>query len=185
MKRLLLISLFLLIIFSVNAQSKNINNLVLPIKDSVIFYDGIINVDASITQNQLYLRGKIWFVNYFKNAKAVLQLQDKEDGKLIGKGVLMYEYFDFLTIIPVFVECTITISVKDGKYKYEVYGIQGTQTIGNDISSIDYNDEYYRYKTGKSFKKLRYKILTGMNNQVNTLAASLETAMRNKNSSDF
>ena len=84
-----------------------------------ITYSEIIKVD-SVNSQQLYLRAKIWFVHSFVSAKNVIQLDDKEAGKLIGKGV-----FDVNTsILPKaktnagFVEFTVDIQVKDGRYKY-------------------------------------------------------------------
>ncbi len=44
------------------------------------------------SQNQLYIKAYQWMANTFNSAKEVIQMQDKEAGKLIGKGVMKTAY---------------------------------------------------------------------------------------------
>jgi hypothetical protein len=47
-------------------------------------YSGVIDVDGD--KNELYMRARAWFVTMYKDADEVIQLEDKEAGKIIGKG---------------------------------------------------------------------------------------------------
>ena len=46
----------------------------------------IINVDST-TQKELYARARAWFALNFVSSKAVLEMDDKENGQLIGKVI--------------------------------------------------------------------------------------------------
>src|SRR6266496_2496034 len=50
-----------------------------------IKFTEVVYVD-SISKLLLYSRAREWFTKAFKSSKAVLDLDDKENGKLIGKG---------------------------------------------------------------------------------------------------
>lgn len=89
------------------------------ISNMVVFTD-IIEV-VGVSKDELYSRAKEWFVNYFKSANHVLQMDDKAIGKLIGKGTERPIIPAMLGIqIPYTQRSTITIIVKEGKYKYEI-----------------------------------------------------------------
>jgi len=71
-------------------------------------------------QNQLYIKAYQWMANTFNSAKEVIQMQDKEAGKLIGKGIMKTPTAkDGLgsKIGDDIVYYTISIDVKDGKYR--------------------------------------------------------------------
>ena len=72
------------------------------------------------SKTELYNRAKLWFAKTFKSAKDVIQLDDKENGQIIGNGAISYSapagipgynfsgYFYF----------TVTVEVKDNRFKY-------------------------------------------------------------------
>ena len=109
----ILSSVFALTILTVNLFSQEN---IFPI-DSItgkITYSEIIKVD-SVNSQELYLRAKIWFVHSFVSAKNVIQLDEKELGRIIGKGL-----FDVTTSLLTktdagYVEFTVEIQVKDGR----------------------------------------------------------------------
>lgn len=83
----------------------------------------------SMNKDALYSRAYEWFAKTFNSAQSVIQMQDKENGKIVGKAlipvtVIMEVPLDqpkFSTTINAgVVNYTLSISVKDGKYKYEV-----------------------------------------------------------------
>ena len=49
-------------------------------------YSEIIEL-PNITQDELYIKANSWFVDNFNDAESVIQFQDKEAGKLMGKYV--------------------------------------------------------------------------------------------------
>lgn len=96
----------------------------------LITYSEVIEV-PNVSKDELYLRANTWLSRAFKSAKAVIDVQDKEAGKIIAKG-------NITTIIKVplvgkqdagAVEMTITLQTKDGKYKYTVDNLQHLKPI--------------------------------------------------------
>jgi hypothetical protein len=76
-----------------------------------------------VKSDELYFRAREWFTMAFKSSKDVLQMDSKERGTLIGKGTI--EIPPGSLIGPSkdaagFVHFTLTVYVKDGRYKYEV-----------------------------------------------------------------
>lgn len=77
----------------------------------------------NVTKDQLYSRAYEWFAKTFNSAQNVIQMQDKENGKIVGKGI-----FDEMNAsgtlgmggVKGYAKFTISIYLKDGKYKYEV-----------------------------------------------------------------
>lgn len=64
--------------------------------------------DSSFKKDNLYSNALSFFAMEFKSANNVIQMKDPETGKVIGKGKAGDR------------NLTITISCKDGKYKYEI-----------------------------------------------------------------
>ena len=96
----------------------------IPTKDAeTIYVDTIFKID-SVGKSELYTRSKIWISNYFKSSKAVVDLDDKENGMLICKG------FQEITIhsvigVEITTRCyfTIRISSKANKGRLEIYDV--------------------------------------------------------------
>lgn len=88
---------------------------IFPMVNGKIIYTDIFNVpDTSI--NNIYLKVKLWFADNFRDAKSVIQVDDKDNGIIKGKGVWDFganHYFYY----------TITVKFKVGKVKYEITDI--------------------------------------------------------------
>jgi len=107
--------ILLIILFNSNLSSQ-----VLPLDSETgkITYTEVAYVDDSTTtKDQLYSVAREWFARTFKSSNDVLQMDDRKAGKLIGKGSFEIEMTPYLT--ESYVEFTISIYVKNGKYKYE------------------------------------------------------------------
>lgn len=93
-------------------------------------------LDSSFKKENLYSNALSFFAMEFKSANNVIQMKDPETGKVIGKGKAGDR------------NLTITISCKDGKYKYEIeiedlqrdinlpINYLGTKAMGNDGVTI-------------------------------------------------
>jgi hypothetical protein len=95
-----------------------------------VTYSGVVEV-AGATQAQLYSRAYEWVVRTYKSAPDVLQMQDKESGKIILKG--------YTHALVRGRECgpvshTFSIYLKDGRYKYDITDFVNT----NQTSRGDY-----------------------------------------------
>lgn len=114
MKKLMFITLF----FSIKSYSQK---QILPLVDGKVDYTEIVQLDSNYKKNDLYLNAKKFFIDVFNSGKDVIQMEDKEAGLVIGKGYLSVNYRNsFLYTFPTRIWHTIKISIKDGKYKYEI-----------------------------------------------------------------
>lgn len=93
----------------------------LPTKDGHVFYEMIDT--TSLSKEAAYSKAKLWLVNSFKNAKSVIQIDDKETGQIVGHGSFPFKAKFGPT--PTKCECffTVKIDVKDSKYRIQFYSI--------------------------------------------------------------
>lgn len=73
-------------------------------------YDVVVDVPGK-SANELYVLSNEWFVKTFNNAESVIQFQDKDAGKILGKYIgecstTLYKYK---------FKSTITVEVKESK----------------------------------------------------------------------
>jgi hypothetical protein len=94
----------------------------LPEKDGKVVYEQIDSIPGTV-KSELYSRAKIWLANIFKSAKDVIQLDDKETGQIIGKGVFFYQVKVLLTGAEWTCKFTVRIDVKDNKTRIMFYDI--------------------------------------------------------------
>lgn len=154
-----------------------------PLQDDKLYYEGVVEVNPTSKKADLYQIGRAWFVDTYVNAKDVLQLDDKAEGKMMGKGIYRYTFFNGLGVSQVIMHFTLALDIKDGKYRYRMYDFLGdnvnTDMLSGvtEVRSLDYNKCYTDYKAGKR-TKYNLKVLQGMDTQVKIIAASLEKAMQ-------
>jgi hypothetical protein len=141
---LLVISPFItLTSFSQMDKTTSINNFPINEKGEVV-YTEIVKIDSTDSK-ELYVKAHEWFANTFNSAQNVVQLDDKDAGTIIGKGVFEFDE----TVMVVWVNFTIEIQTKDGKYKY---------TLSNFIYK-GYRIEEITFDTS-DIQKLNLKILS-------------------------
>lgn len=105
MKRLIFLSIFAIAsLFSYAQEAK-------PLE-----YSEIVPVEGA-TKDELYNRAKVFFVDAFKDAKEVIQLDDKDGGMIVAKGVMTNKS---LWSEDNIVDFRISIALKDGRYKYDI-----------------------------------------------------------------
>lgn len=68
-----------------------------------------------VTKDQLYTRAYEWLAKAYRSANDVIQMQDKEAGRLVGKGTTTVRVRG---VSAGYVRHTFTIYLKDGRYKY-------------------------------------------------------------------
>ena len=110
----------------------------LPINETTgkVTYEDIVKLEG-IEKDVLYIRANEWFAKTFKLANAVIQVQDKEAGKIIGRGSISvtnlgYDYGVF--------EFTLSFTAKEGRYKYVITDIRhdkSTATYGGTGGAIE------------------------------------------------
>lgn len=84
-------------------------------------YTDVVQVD-SISKSQLYNRARIWFATTYNSANDVIQIENKDEGEIIGKAIMKYNpNVNFASEqTKGNIKYTIKIYVKDGRYKYEI-----------------------------------------------------------------
>ncbi len=90
-----------------------------------LHFQEVVTVEGA-SRDQLYNAALAWFPEAFKSGKAVLQVQNKEAGQLIGTAAETYTS-PFLTAsscINGSLRYRVTIEVKDGRYRYTIDGFE-------------------------------------------------------------
>lgn len=162
--------------------------------DALITYSEVVEV-PSMKKDQLYANARLWFVNSFKSAKDVLQVQDKETGELVGKG-----WFEEQITIKMMGSWKymaqyyfkMSVFVKDGKYKYTITDIDNTSIKGNDNSafgllytSIDPKTRKWPMYSESKHRDIYLTIKEASNNRIKLLIDDLKKNMIAKSESDF
>jgi hypothetical protein len=198
MKKILLIAILLFSCISAfsqhNENEKTITDTIPKVNGNYEYME-VVTLDTSYKKEQLYRNAKVFLVDIFKSAKDVIQYDDKEQGKIIGKGILeLSDYHIIFTVIDQFtwdVNFTIEISCKDGKYRYRLYDIVINQRIKNDTyntpSVLTVDDAIANTKKG-SFKKVSTRLVNSMlhnfKNDITTLKSYMSKAQV-KSKDDF
>lgn len=124
-KALIIISTSLIILFYGCGIYQQSVGLVLksPLTNSEkpIVYEEIVEHSKPI--EKVYTSMKLWFTENFKNANYVVQFDDKELGKLTGKGTFQHEPPVHFGSGPIRgnVSFVIDLSLKENKYRIKVY----------------------------------------------------------------
>tara|TARA_B100000401_G_scaffold396766_1_gene306477 strand:+ start:220 stop:768 length:549 start_codon:yes stop_codon:yes gene_type:complete len=135
MKKLLFVLALIFITQQVLSQDFPINE-----KTGKVSFENIIKVD-DVSKSDLYLRANEWFAKTFNSANSVIQMQDKEAGKIIGKGnITAYgHYKNFESGIWKF---TVSFTAKEGRFRYvisdiyhETGGYENVKGAGGDIKN--------------------------------------------------
>jgi hypothetical protein len=125
MKKMLLLVLFTPLF--VSAQ--------LPTKDGKVFYEKIDS--CSLTKDQLYNKTKLWLANTFTDSKSVIEVDDKENGVIVGKGNFEF-YYKYMTKVYSTCFYTIKINFKDSTYRIQLYNVSAA--AGLDAVPVDVED---------------------------------------------
>jgi len=171
MKNLLLAFIFCLPIFA-SAQRPTIDSIT-----KKVTYSDVVSIVSS-NKDQLYNNAKIWFINNFKSANDVIQLDDKQAGHIIGKG---------LTQLPDSrLWFTVDLQLKDGRYKYTLTNFYVTPLQPGQQYTLEYlislpgnNNSDGTFKP--RFKRFIEPAIQAIQDNVN----SLKQAMSLKSPTDF
>lgn len=77
-------------------------------------------------QEQIYIASKIWLAETFKSSKAVIEVDSKEDGIILGNAIINYpcKGFSCLTYSEWKTPFTIKIEIKDQKFRVTYLNIR-------------------------------------------------------------
>lgn len=156
-----------------------VNPLPLDSATHKVSYSAVVQVPGA-SKIELYSRAREWYASTFGSSKAVLEMDDKEAGKLIGKA---YAQFEFAGAIGKPLDWalwrTIKVEVKDGKYRYTITDF----LLGGPIATPGENPhpiEAWMAPTlakGKQPGKMVLSVIDGTQATGQSEAVSLQAAM--------
>lgn len=146
----------------------------IPTKDGKAFYEIVDSLPGA--KAELYNKSKVWFVNTFNSANAVIQLDDKEAGVIMGKGVTGFNAGNIMTgSIKQFINYTININVKDNKWRIQIY----------DIYVSNGNSTAYTAEMLLKYPKMNKKKIERIDNDIQGLIAGYKSAIKKANTDNF
>lgn len=174
MNKLLLITVIVLTAFTSNAQKawKSWDHTQIPFNDKgEVCYTDIISCEGK-TKDILYQSIRSWFVDNFVNSDAVLKMDDKESGRMMGKGSCVATWINGVNSHEVTFKFTLKIDVKDNKVRYKVYDIlcvdKSLMLLGdlNDYQTYNVNlgTCYDNIEDGKRLKYNKRFLMNSNNN---------------------
>lgn len=143
----------------------------LPMKNGRICYSKVIEVPG-VSKSELYDRAYAWFVSTYKSAKDVIQMADKESGKIIGKGWFTHPFSKLK------VDHSVTITVKDGRYKYTItdFVFNDRMNIGGIMTTLNETMED-TYREMNPERKIYAKNINKFNDYLHTMIQTIKDAM--------
>lgn len=150
-------------------------------------YNEVIQLEGNL-KGELYLRSKQFFVDVFKSAKDVIQMDDKEAGIIIGKG-----FNDIYIKVmgmnhPIQMWYSIKIQSKDNRYKYEIYDIYFKSYASSQVPSVttqadELFDKTSYYKKNGDAKDVPEKYKIEMITKAKSLIVAIKSSMEKKGAS--
>jgi hypothetical protein len=96
-----------------------------PISEADRTFDRVVDAPG-YTQDQIYNFTKIWIAQNFKSAKSVIELDSKEDGIIIGNGIINYPCtgMDCMVKSDWRVPFTMRVDIKNEKFRVSFLNIR-------------------------------------------------------------
>lgn len=140
-------------------------------------YTEVVKID-SVLSNELYNRASLWFATAYNSANDVLQMDDKDQGQIIGKANIIYKpkIFNGSEQTKGNIKYTIKIFVKDERYKYEISNFihvpYGNSSFGLITTDVEYPDPK------PLAKKWSNKVWRDIKNQIEENISSLIASLK-------
>lgn len=189
-RNLLLLSIFSLLALSNIFGQKETPKLPIDSSTSKITYSEVIYVDSSANKQELFSKARAWMTKAYKSSTDVILIEDKEAGKIVSKALMpVFHRVLGTESLNGHINYTISIYVKDGRYKYEITDFFHTgQVISDGSRTADLGVCEKMINTtekamGISLQKMYNYYLYQLDNNIKALVADLKTAMATKASS--
>ena len=121
-----------------------------PAPESELTFERVVDAPG-FTKDQLFEASKVWIAQNFRSAKAVLEYENKAEGKIIGNGIINYpcDGIECLGKSDWSAHFTMQVDIKDQKFKlafsnlriswppkYPNAGFEGSVRSQGDLDSI-------------------------------------------------
>jgi hypothetical protein len=92
--------------------------------------------EVRLSKDQIFDKSLEWMAQTFVDSKAVIELKDKDSGKIIGKGVTKFRN----AVVDVPCRFTLILEAKDGKYRTTYSNFTGLWNDGSS-SLLEYKSQ--------------------------------------------
>lgn len=158
-----------------------------------ITYTEVVKVDSTATKDELYSRAREWFAKAYKSSTNVIQMEDKESGKIVGKALTQVFYQAMKSNYSGgYFHYTISIYIKDGRYKYEVTDFYHTgqasphvPDYGTAESMINSKDKTMGIAMQKYYNYYLYQLDIDIRGLIADLKAAMTTKASGAKSDDW
>jgi hypothetical protein len=178
MKNLIGYVIAFLMFNSLLAQKVNYEkpNLPIDMETNTITYTEVVVLDTTLKKDELYSRAREWFAKTYKSANSVIQMDDKEEGKIVGRASIPV---NFKGGSAGSISYSISVYIKNGKYKYEFTNFQH-QGDGNKIPDFGSCTEMLNTTDkvlGISYQKSYNNYLNQMHTEIIETISSLKSTL--------
>lgn len=143
-----------------------------------------VEIADSMSATAIYQAVRLWFVETFPDSREVLEVDDKEQGLLIGTG---WSNISGGSVGPYPIDnklwFTLKIEIKEGRYRWKLYNLQRQAPP----TSIDYSPDKFSlesaYPPGKPpgdkvNRKFKKSTLENLQSTINSLRAAVKKAKK-------
>jgi len=182
----MIIALMMCLVSSMSFGQKETPKLPIDSLTSKITYSEVVYVDSLANKQELFSRAREWFAKSYKSSTNVIQMEDKESGKIVGKALMQVYHKALGSNYPSgYINYTISIYIKDGRYKYEVTDFHHTGQLVSSGNIPDFGICEKMINTtdktmGMSYQKTYNYYLYQMDNNIKDLISELKAAMVTK-----
>jgi hypothetical protein len=142
-----------------------------------VVYTEVVQVDGALTKDVIYTGIRAWFAQKYNSASHVLKMDDKETGTLVCKAIdKVTPKLSLGASVDFTVSYTLTIMIKDGRYKYEIqeFYVDNKNRI-----------EEYLNPVNKRAAKLLNQIVEQTDNDMRALISSLKKSVNTTSDSNW
>jgi hypothetical protein len=132
--------------------------------------------ESGETKDVLYSKSKMFISEMFKSANDVIQLDDKENGVILVKGVIKESFNYSMQTLDYYFSFTMKIYVKDNKYRVVI------SDVYNSSAPYKYNKlliNNYRGAFNDNLPKSKYwELMESLSSSLNNFSLSFENYMK-------
>ena len=175
MKKTILLLLLFVPFFT--AQQGFSQDLPINEKTGKVSFENIVEVDG-MSKIDLYLLAEEWFSKTFNSENSVIQMQDKEEGMIIGEGNIT-AYGHFRNVESGVWKFTVSFTAKEGRFRYVISDIYHETSVTSTIKGAGGDIKNEKPECGKwlvtkkQWKKMKERAYTQFQNISKDLEESI------------
>lgn len=163
--------LIIILALSLNANCQIISDFKTD-SDGNINYNDVIELKDK-TKDQLFLKAKSYFVDTFKSANDVIQLEDKENSIIVGRGNSTIHVNAGMGVSSTMLfNYRIKIETKDNKIRYELYNLTFSNAYGSAGMENWFDTKMY-YKSNGKPRKINLQVKEQVLNDIDKIILSI------------